>query len=80
MRGAIVFLIFFFAALLITLAYPVMMPGSSIYAALGFPNPIGYLVLGIEATILITAVFNGVFYGIIAWIAYTVAHKTHIIK
>jgi hypothetical protein len=32
-------------------------------------------VLGIQATTLIVAVFNGVIYGIIAWLVYTVADR-----
>jgi hypothetical protein len=32
-------------------------------------------VLGIQATTLIVAVFNGIIYGIIGWLIYTVADK-----
>jgi hypothetical protein len=39
-----------------------------------------YPVLGIPATTLVIAVFNGVFYGIIAWLAFTLANKAGIFK
>jgi hypothetical protein len=77
--GAITFLTVFFATLLATLAYPAMPPGPSFYAMLNAPTT-DYSVLGIPAATLIIAVFNGVFYGIIAWLAYTVLNKTGIVK
>jgi hypothetical protein len=77
--GAIIFLTVFFATLLATLAYSSMPPGPSLYDLLGVPTT-DYPVLGIQATTLVIAIFNGVFYGIIAWLAYTVLNKTGIIK
>jgi hypothetical protein len=74
MRGAIVFLAAFFLVLLATLAYPDLPPGRQIYNALNVPST-DYLVLGIPATTLIVAVFNGIVYGIIAWLIYTVAER-----
>jgi hypothetical protein len=68
--GAIVFLIVFFALLLATLAVPGIPPGRALYGLLGVPDT-DYPVLGIPATTLVIAVFNGVFYGIIAWLAFT---------
>ena len=74
-EGAIVFLMVFFAMLLATLAYPTMPPGRQIYSLLGVPD-IDYLVLGIPATTLVIAVFNGVVYGIIAWLIFTFTVRT----
>jgi hypothetical protein len=74
LRGAIVFLAAFFLVLLATLGYPDLPPGRQIYDALNVPST-EYLVLGIQATTLIKAVFNGVIYGIIAWLLYTVAER-----
>jgi di/tricarboxylate transporter len=74
MKGAIVFLVAFFAALAATIAYADLPPGKQIYSALGLPTT-DYLVLGIPATTLIVAVFNAVIYGIIAWIAFTVTER-----
>ena len=75
MKGAIVFLVAFFAVLAATLAYPDLPPGKQIYDALGLPATIDYFVAGINATTLIKAMFNGIFFGAVAWIAYTVAEK-----
>jgi len=75
MRGALVFLAVFFAVLVATLAYPSMPPGPQLYGLLNVPTT-DYPVLGIPATTLVIAVFNGVVYGIIAWLAFTIAQKT----
>jgi hypothetical protein len=74
-EGAIVFLMVFFAMLLATLAYPTMQPGRQIYSLLGVPDT-DYPVLGIPTTTLVIAVFNGVVYGIIAWLIFTFAVRT----
>ncbi len=75
MKGAIVFLMVFFAILAASLAYSGMPPGRQIYDALGLPTT-DYLVLGLPATTLIIAIFNGVVYGIVAWLIFTIAEKT----
>jgi hypothetical protein len=67
MRGAIVFLTVFVILLVITLAYPGLPLGKQLYGMLGVPTT-DYPVLGISATTLVIAVFNGVVYGIIAWL------------
>jgi hypothetical protein len=72
MKGAIIFLVIFILALLVTLAYSDMPPGKQIYNALNVPAT-DYLVLGIQATTLAIAVFNGVVYGVIVWLIYTLA-------
>jgi len=74
-EGAIVFLMVFFAMLLATLAYSTMPPGRQIYSLLGVPDT-DYPVLGIPTTTLVIAVFNGVVYGIIAWLIFTFAVRT----
>ncbi len=75
MKGAIVFLVVFFAVLVASLAYPDMPPGRQLYGLLNAPTT-DYLVLGIPATTLVIAVFNGVVYGVIAWLSFTIADKT----
>jgi hypothetical protein len=72
LKGALVFLAVFIVLFAATLAYPDLPPGKQIYGALNVPAT-DYPVLGIQATTLIEAVFNGVIYGIIAWIIYSVA-------
>jgi di/tricarboxylate transporter len=69
-QGAIVFLVVFFALLLATLTVPDIPPGRALYGLLGVPDT-EYPVLGIPATTLVIAVFNGVFYGVIAWLVFT---------
>jgi len=71
MKGAIVFLIVFVIALGITLADSSIPPGKIIYAELNVPET-SYPVLGIPATTLVIAVFNGVIYGVIVWLIFTV--------
>ena len=68
--GAIVFLIAFFAMLFATLAAPYLPPGRQIYDSLGIAES-DYLVVGIPTTTLVCAVFNGVIYGVIAWLIFT---------
>ena len=74
-EGAIVFLMVFFSMLLATLAYPTMPPGRQIYSLLGVPDT-DYPVLGIPTFTLVIAVFNGVVYGIIAWLIFTFTVRT----
>jgi len=74
MRGAVVFLIVFAVMLVATLAYSDMPPGIQIYNSLGLPST-DYNVVGIPATTLIVAVFNGVIYGVIAWLVFTFVEK-----
>jgi hypothetical protein len=68
--GALVFLIVFFVLLLATIAMPDIPPGKQIYETLGVAET-DYSVLGVSATSLIEAIFNGVVYGIIAWLIFT---------
>jgi len=65
-----VFLIAFFAMLVATLAAPGIPPGRALYDLLGVPDT-DYPVLGIPTTTLVIAVFNGVVYGVIAWLVFT---------
>jgi hypothetical protein len=74
MKGALVFLAVFIIFLAVTLAYTDLPPGKQIYDALNVPTT-DYPVLGIQATTLIEAVFNGVIYGVIAWIIYSIAAR-----
>ena len=72
MKGAIVFLVFFVAMTVFTLLYADLPPGRQIYAMLDVPETV-YPVGGIPATILIISLFNGIVYGIIAWLVYSIA-------
>jgi hypothetical protein len=74
MKGAIVFLVVFAIAVVITLGNTAIPPGKAIYDAV-LPNTeaaSGYLVGGtVDAVTAIIAVFNGVIYGFIAWLVFT---------
>jgi len=70
--GAIVFLVAFFAMLLATLAVPYLPIGRQLYGLFGVAES-DYPVLGIPVTTLVSAVLNGVFYGVIAWLVFTFA-------
>lgn len=78
MRGAIIFVAVFLVLLVITLGYQELPPGKVIYdAVVGAETD--YQVLGLPATLLIIAVFNGVIYGFIIWLIYTLAEKAGVI-
>ena len=72
MKGALVFLAVFAVFVAITLGYPSLPFGSQIYYAIGGVN-INYPILGIPITTLVPAVFNGVIYGFIVWLIYSIA-------
>lgn len=72
--GALVFLVVFVVFLLATLAVPDIPPGKQIYEALGVAES-DYLVLGVGVSVLVEAVFNGVIYGVIAWLIFTFGSK-----
>jgi hypothetical protein len=74
MKGALIFLAVFAILLVATLANISIPPGQAIYNAVlpGTEVANTYLVLGsVPAINLIISVFNGVIYGFIAWLIYT---------
>ncbi len=77
MKGALVFLAVFALLLVLTLGNTAIPPGQTIYNAFlpGTEAASGYMVAGssIDAVTLIVAVFNGVIYGFIAWLIFTLA-------
>ncbi|MGD6850700.1 MAG: hypothetical protein ACQCN6_01415 [Candidatus Bathyarchaeia archaeon] len=75
MKGALVFLIVFAILVVLTLGSIAIPPGQAIYNAVlpGTEAAAGYLVGGaVDAITAIIAVFNGVIYGVIAWVIFTV--------
>jgi hypothetical protein len=74
MKGAIVFLVVFAIVVVLTLGNTSIPPGKAIYDAV-LPNTeaaSGYLVGGtVDAVTAIISVFNGVIYGFIAWLIFT---------
>ena len=74
MKGAVVFIAAFLLFLVITLGYSELPPGNMIYDAIVGAET-DYPVLGIGASALVAAVFNGVIYGVIIWLIYSVAER-----
>lgn len=72
--GAIVFLVVFAIFLVATLGFPDLPPGKQVYGLLNVAE-IQQPMLGIPATLLIEAIFNGVIYGVIAWLIFIVAFR-----
>jgi hypothetical protein len=77
MKGAIVFLVVFALVLFVTVGYTSLPPGKMIYNAV-LQNTeqytSTYMVAGaVNAFSLIIGVFNGVIYGFIAWLIFTLA-------
>ena len=71
MIGAVIFVIFFLAFLAVTLGMPTLPPGNMIHDLLNIPVT-DYPVLGIPAWLLINAIVNGVVYGFIIWLIYSI--------
>ena len=80
MKGALVFLAVFVLLVVLTLGNTSIPPGKAIYNAV-LPNTevaAGYLVGGaVDAITLIISVFNGVVYGFIGWLVYTLVFGRH---
>ncbi|MCW3980059.1 MAG: hypothetical protein NWF11_01130 [Candidatus Bathyarchaeota archaeon] len=78
MRGAIIFLVAFAIFFVVTIGYQELPPAGMIYdAVVGAETD--YQILGISATVLIISAFNGIIYGIIIWLIYTILDKAGII-
>ena len=75
MRGAVVFLIVFAVFLVATLGYSEIPPGKALYHLLGAPET-DYLVLGVPAALLVEAIINGVIYGVVAWLVFSIVMKS----
>jgi predicted secreted protein len=74
MKGAIVFIVVFVLGIVATLAYQDLPIGRQVYNALNLPVT-DYQLLGIQVPTLVAAILNGVFYGIIVWIIYSLAER-----
>jgi hypothetical protein len=71
MIGAVIFVVSFLAFLGISLGMPSLPPGYMIFNILNIPA-VDYPVLGIPAWLLIVGIVNGVVYGFIIWLVYTI--------
>lgn len=70
MIGAVIFVISFLLFLAVTLGVPTLPPGDMIHELLAIPK-VDYPVLGVPAWLLISAIVNGVVYGFIIWLIYS---------
>jgi len=73
MKGAIIFLIVFVIFLGITLAYSELPPGNTISDAMNIDPTADWS--GFLVRTLTSAIFNGVIYGIIAWLIFSVVER-----
>jgi predicted flap endonuclease-1-like 5' DNA nuclease len=69
--GAIIFLVVFAILVVVTLSNPTLPFGKQIYEAIGGVD-VDYPILGIPVDTLVPAVFNGIVYGFIVWLLYTI--------
>ena len=72
-EGAIVFIVAFVIFLAITLAYPELPPGNAISDAMGIDPTVEWN--GVLVRTLLSAIFNGVIYGVIIWLVFTFAKR-----
>ena len=72
MKGALVFLAVFAVVVIMTISYPTLPPGLTIYHMMGLPDT-DYQILGLVAPTFAAAILNGVIYGIIVWLIYSIA-------
>ena len=72
-EGAIVFIIAFVIFLAITFAYTELPPGNAISDAMGIDPAVEWS--GLLVRTLLSAVFNGVIYGVIIWLIFTFGKK-----
>ncbi|MFP4000743.1 MAG: hypothetical protein ACLFSM_08210 [Thermoplasmata archaeon] len=79
MKGALVFIAVFAIAMVITLGSLDISPGREIYDAIGGEET-DHQILGVEVPTLISASFNGIFYGIIEFVVYSLAAWTGVLK
>ncbi len=73
MIGAVIFVIFFLGGLAVTLGMPTLPPGNMIHDILNIPV-VDDPVLGIPAWLLITAITNGVVYGFVVWLIFSLVN------
>lgn len=73
MRGAIVFVIAFVIFLVVTFAYTDLPPGNIITDAMDIDPTVEWS--GFEVKTLASAILNGVIYGLIIWLIFTIVEK-----
>ena len=74
MRGALIFILVFFAVGYVTTTNTMIPPGRDLYGLLNVPE-VDYMVLGLPLTNLVISILNGVVYGIVVWGIYTLLSR-----
>lgn len=72
-EGAIVFIVAFLIFLAVTFAYPELPPGNAISDAMGIDPTIDWN--GVLVRTLLSAIFNGIIYGVVIWLIFTFAKR-----
>jgi len=73
-KGAIIFVIAFVIFLAATFAYKELPPGKAISDAMGIDPTVEWS--GFPVKTLLSAIFNGVTYGIVIWLVFTFIERT----
>jgi hypothetical protein len=73
MKGALVFLVVFVILLVVTLAYNDLPPGRMISDAINIDPEAEWS--GFTVITLTSAIFNGIIYGAIVWLIYTIVER-----
>ena len=73
MRAAIIFVIAFVIFLATTFAYAELPPGNMISDAMGIDSTVEWS--GFLVRTLVSAILNGVIYGVIIWLIFTLVEK-----
>jgi len=74
MIGAVIFVIFFLLFLVVTIGMPTLPIGDMIQQQILKIPKVDYPVLGIPGWILINAILNGVIYGFIIWLIFSLVN------
>jgi len=73
MKGVLVFLVIFLIFLAATLYYAELPPGNTISGNMNVDPTVEYG--GFKVKTITSAIFNGVIYGIIVWVIFTIIDK-----
>ena len=75
MSKVLVFVISFFLILVLTIVFPILPPGETIYDSFGF-SPIDWVIMGLSGSIVIVGLINGLFWGLIILVFFVVISHT----
>ena len=73
MIGAVIFVVFFLLSFLVTLAFPDLPVAPWVLGYIGIPH-VEYEIRGYPAWLLMRSIVNGVVYGFISWLIFSIAN------